>query len=139
MEQGLPENLSSFANVGDHQTATNGALQDEGHLFNLERTKSDFETCFPHTSIDVAVGYHDGMPHRVVVQRTTSRAPLARTKLVYEKDFYHASQSYAEAATCTKVMPDGSVWIKASDFNTPGTFKRVSGDAMASAGPTWRH
>jgi hypothetical protein len=119
--------------VGDHQAAaTNGVLQDKGHLFNLERTKSDFETCFPQTSIDVAVGYHDGMPHRVVVKRTTPTN--GTTRLVYEKDYYHASQSYAKAATCTKFMPDGSVWIKASDFDTPGTFKRVSSDAMASAG-----
>ncbi len=119
---GVPADISSYANAGEGsgEEDGDGAVQDEGHLFNLQRTLQDFETCFPHTEIDVKVTYHDGMPHRLVVRRST---PANGTvKLVYEKDFFHASRSYSEVATCTKFMPDGSVWLKTSDFDTQGTF-----------------
>jgi hypothetical protein len=117
---GVPADMSSYANAGEGDSGEGGATQNEGHLFNLERTLQDFETCFPQTKLTVHVSYHDGMPHRLVVRRTT---PANGTvKLVYEKDFFHASRSYSEVATCTKFMPDGSVWLKTSDFDTQGTF-----------------
>lgn len=122
MEQGIPANLSTYADIDEEATNAMGT-QDEGHMFNLSRTKQDFETCFPNTRIHVKVTYHDGMPHRVIVQRSTPAQ--GTTKLVYEKDFFHADRTYSEVATCTKFMPDRSVWMKASTFDTPGTLQCV--------------
>ncbi len=99
-----------------------GEGRDEGHVFNLERTKEDFLACFPKTKITVKVAYQLGMPHRVTMERTTQQG---KTTLVFEKEYLHAAQAYSEVATCTRTMPDGSVWVSASTFEVPGAFERV--------------
>ncbi len=141
-EQGTPANLSSFAAVSSaaaqHELGTSEgrpcasgvriesrgnatAAQDQGHLFNMQRTKEDFETCFPNTIIEVEVTYHDNMPQRLIVQRTTARESV---RLVYDKDYIPTRRAYSEVASCTKFMPDGSVWMKSSTFEAPGVFRQ---------------
>jgi hypothetical protein len=101
-----------------------GEARDEGHVFNLERTMEDFRACFPKTKITVKVAYHLGMPHRVTIERSTPQSH-GKTTLVYEKEYLHSAQAYSEVATCTRTMPDGTVWVSASTFETPGAFARV--------------
>lgn len=132
-EQGTPANLSSFAAVSSgvriESRGNATAAQDKGHLFNMQRTKEDFETCFPNTIIEVEVTYHDNMPQRLIVQRTTARAVLRSgtresVRLVYDKDYIPTRRAYSEVASCTKFMPDGSVWMKSSTFEAPGVFRQ---------------
>lgn len=59
--------------------------QDKGHIFRLDLTRQDFETCFPNTRILVHVEYHDGLPFKLVIQRTsktTSPITLTYTKTI---------------------------------------------------------
>lgn len=139
MKHGVSSDLSG--SDGEEEEGNAKDIQDGGHLFNFSRTKQEFETCFPDTRIHVEITYHAGMPHRVIVQRSTP-AEEGRTTFVYEKDCFHADWTYSEVATCTKFMPGGSfapdlatgatpvasdrsVWMKASTFDTPGTFKCI--------------
>lgn len=46
-----------FPAVGTQETS-----QDTGHMFRLDLTKKDFETCFPNTELSVEIQYDDNMP-----------------------------------------------------------------------------
>ena len=52
------------------ETGASEKTQDAGHLFRLDLTKRDFETCFPNLRLEVDIRYDDmGWPIQLILQR----------------------------------------------------------------------
>ena len=65
----------------DTSIGTDEHTQDDGHLFRLDLTRQDYETCFKNCKIE----WNDGMPLKLVIIRsnkgkTTSRETYNKIK-----------------------------------------------------------
>lgn len=100
-------------------------VQDAGHMFRIDLTRQDFETCFPNTSIVVAVTFSDHYPCELQITRST---PQDTTVLQFRKSVsidVFGGKSYGSLVECRKVAR-GLTWAKVSSFADPGVFKETA-------------
>ena len=69
----------------DTSIGTNEHTQDEGHLFRLDLTRQDYETCFKNCKIDVEIEWNDGMPLKLVIIRSNKGKTTSRE--IYIKSY----------------------------------------------------
>ncbi len=91
--------------------------QDDGHLFRLDLTRQDFETCFPDTRIEVRLDYQHGMvPLALEVVRTCRGR---RTRLSFQKRYELSPNGlgrYEDLVDCTKEAADGRLTLWTNSF-----------------------
>lgn len=108
-----------YGDAAGGTVARANAAQDPGHLFRIDLTRRDFETCFPDHRVEVDVGFHDGWPTVVTVAR------MVRGRLVTTDVFRKAllvpgpdgRVGYDEVVECERtVAATGAVLRKAQGF-----------------------
>ena len=112
------------------EASTQEASQDQGHMFRLDLTKQDFETCFPGTVISVKLEYNDNMPAMLIMKKVVGGET---TKIVYKKNITITSYGhrlYEDLVECTKeVMNVAGIkktFFKVSTFDRRNKFTQVS-------------
>jgi len=76
--------------------------QDDGHLFRIDITKKDFESCFPKNKIHVEVEYTDNFPCKLIIHHDTKNKII---KEIYTKTFsfnHNQVKIYDESVDCKK-------------------------------------
>ena len=97
--------------------------QNVGHLYRLDLTRKDFETCFPDVKITVEIEYQDGFPYILIVQRT-DKANKMDTYLKYYKTVRlnnRGVREYEDIVTVVKIE-NGKTYTKTNTFAIPGKF-----------------
>jgi len=103
----------------DRNSDVEYASQDEGHLFRLDLTRRDFETCFPEIKIDLEVQYNDGFPTGVTIVRMfKDRGALTIER--YDKPYAFSAAGvkvYEGFVACTRELSDGRSFFKVQHFD----------------------
>jgi hypothetical protein len=95
--------------------------QDPGHLFRIDLTKHDFESCFPNTKIIIEIEYIDNFPFKLIINKIQNGVT---TILTYTKSYImtpNGNKIYEDAVECIKEV-DNIKYIKTSRFANPGKF-----------------
>ena len=112
-----------FPAVGTQETS-----QDTGHMFRLDLTKKDFETCFPNTELSVQIDYDDNMPTTLVLKKNIGNET---TEIRYKKNINitgYGHRIYEDLVECRKEVKNGSNttrYFKMSTFDRAGRFAQV--------------
>lgn len=97
--------------------------QNEGHLFRMDLTKKDFESCFPNTKINIDIEYSDNFPFKLIINKINPKEELT---LTYNKSFTimaNGNKIYEDAVECIKHdHKNNKKYIKTSRFGNPGKF-----------------
>ena len=94
--------------------------QDEGHLFRMDLTLKDFQTCFPNTIIKVKIDYEDSFPYKLEIFKND-------TKLIYIKSYVinpHGGKEYNDLVDCIK-EENGKKYMKTSLFDLQSKFIEI--------------
>lgn len=75
--------------------------QDEGHMFRLEETKKDFESCFKNFIIKVDIEWQDSIP--IILTITRLRKNKEYSQEIYYKLYNFNYKEYDYAIECTKL------------------------------------
>lgn len=97
--------------------------QNAGHLYRLDLTRKDFESCFPDVKITVEIEYQDGFPYSLIVQRK-DQAKKVDTYLKYYKTVRlnnRGVREYEDIVTVVKIE-NGKTFTKTNTFAIPGKF-----------------
>ena len=99
--------------------------QDRQHLFRLDLTRSDFQSCFPDRDMQVALHYEDGLPLRLEVTHIKhGQVDYAET---FQRSFHFGragNKVYDMDVECTKRAADGT-YFKVQRYAKPATYRRV--------------
>lgn len=87
-------------------TGIQDARQDDGHLFRLDLTRADYETCFKKCRIEVEVEYTDQLPMRLRVKRTKEGKETSMEEYMRSYKFDRGSKIYDPVVECHKVVGD---------------------------------
>ena len=98
--------------------------QDDGHIFRMNLTKKDFESCFPSTKIECKIEYDDNFPYKVIITRIVSGKI---THMTYIKTFQITpigNKVYDSMVECIK-EEGGNKYFKLCSFQNIGKFKII--------------
>lgn len=94
--------------------------QDDGHIFRMDLTKKDFESCFPNTKIE----YDNNFPYKVIINKIVSGKI---THMAYTKTFQITpigNRVYDSIIECIK-EEGGHKYFKLCSFQNIGKFKII--------------
>lgn len=101
-----------------------GVQQDKGHMFRLDITRADFESCFKRYAIDVDVKFEDGFPVGLEIKRTKNGAVVSTES--YSKTWSFVAggnKAYDALVECVKVLGDGRVYKKVQTAASEAVWK----------------
>lgn len=91
--------------------------QDKGHMFRMDLTKEDYESCFKGHSIDVEVEYHDRFPLTLKMTRKKKGIVFYTDEYIQElRGNGSAIAPYTGVVVCKRVMANGKTYLKTQDF-----------------------
>jgi hypothetical protein len=105
------------------EKGTNDNKQNEGHLYRLDLTKQDFESCFPKTSITVKIKYNLQVPVELEIKKIHGNGCVI---LKFTKDISIGSfgqKIYNEAVFREKHTDKNPVEYKVFYFDKRTTFE----------------
>lgn len=111
-----------FPRTGVEQTQ-----QNEGHMFRLDLTMRDYETCFPGTKLKVVIDYENNFPYKLVISKLINEKNV--TKLTYIKTYTmttYGNKIYSDLVECIKEENDKK-YMKISTFANPYKSQIVNG------------
>jgi hypothetical protein len=99
--------------------------QDTGHLYRLDLTREDYETCFKYMKLVVEIQYHDNYPSGIIIHRY-------KHKKIYSTEIYEkyvrfdkfGMKYYEEPVECRRILPNGKMYEKTQNFYTEYKWKR---------------
>ena len=96
--------------------------QDMGHVFRMDLTQKDFETCFPNIKYKVEVSLPDMIPEKLTITKTKNNKEeiYEYTKSYTIVEF--GNKKYDPITVCMKTI-DNKKYIKISSFDNQGKFK----------------
>jgi hypothetical protein len=106
-------------------TGTENSSQDKGHLFRLDLTRQDYETCFKNCQINIIIEWTNGMPCQVTITRLKNQKETS--KEVYRKSFVFDSvqnKVYEPIVECEKFIDDKK-YFKLQTFKQETNWKKL--------------
>lgn len=103
-----------------------GVEQDEGHMFRLDLTRQDFESCFKGYKIGIDVQFEDGFPVELKIKRTKDGKHISTETYQKSWHFGHAgTKLYDVLIDCTKLLGNGRIYKKVQTSAREGVWKAV--------------
>ena len=106
------------------KTGSDSPTQDEGHMFRLDITRQDYESCFKGCKIAVEIEWIDGMPCVLKITRSKNNQVQVET---YRKSFSYdmvGNKVYEPIVECEKTI-EGKKFTKLQSFKRETDFKKV--------------
>lgn len=101
--------------------------QDKGHLFRLDITKKDYETCFKRCQVNVEIEWVDGMPVGITIIRLKNGKETTRE--IYNRKYCFdgvRNKVYDPIVECRKLVHGSSKqYFKFQTFKKEGDFKLI--------------
>ena len=115
------------APVSGYDENTHNIIQDKGHLFRLDLTKTDFKTCFPNLDIEIDMEYDGMWPIALIITRSI-RGRVSSVETYVKNTEFLSMQSgikrYASFVDCTK-KTENAMYVAVNRFEMPGVWKKV--------------
>jgi hypothetical protein len=99
--------------------------QDEGHMFRLDLTRQDFETCFKGHNLEVGVKYEDNFPTQLTVVRYKNNKELWKETYTKSFNFTVSGNKVYDAVVECKREVGGKIYMKFQTFDKEVSWHRV--------------
>ena len=92
--------------------------KDKGHMFRIDLTKADYESCFKGHSVEINIIYHDKYPVTLVITRKKNGIVLYKEEYTHElRGSGSIIAPYTGIIICKRVLGNGKVYLKTQDFS----------------------
>lgn len=100
--------------------------QNEGHMFRMDLTREDYETCFKGHSVEVDIEYSGRFPLTLKVTRKKNG------KVLYVEEYTHELRGgssvialYTGLVVCKRVLANGKVYVKTQGYTMEGDWRAL--------------
>jgi len=101
-----------------------GSNVEQGHIFRIDLTREDYESCFKGHGMEVEIKYDGNLPIRLIIKRYKNGS------IIYEEEYSHEMRStrsyiapYTGFVVCKRQTKNGKVYYKTQDFSMEGDWK----------------
>lgn len=100
--------------------------QDKGHMFRMDLTRQDYETCFKGHGIDVSVQYQGRFPVILTITRKKNGVILFVEEFKQElRADMSVIAPYTGIVVCKRTLANGKVYMKTQGFTMEGDWRAV--------------